>query len=93
MLFISLGMSFCKLLPTQSKIKTFAMTNKFKNTVFLLTKHASEPESQVFLHRQQACFMSAGQPQTVLLQVSEAWAKWVLLRTQRAAHACPSSLA
>lgn len=51
----------------------------------LLTENVSEPQGQVFLHGQQAGFMSTGQPLVVLLHVCEAGATW-LFGAQGATH-------
>lgn len=40
----------------------------------LFTENISEPQGQVFLHGQQAGFMSTGQPLVILLHVCEAGA-------------------
>lgn len=51
----------------------------------LLTENIGEPQGQVFLHGQQAGFMSTGQPLVVLLHVGEAGAAGIF-GAQGAAH-------
>ena len=51
----------------------------------LFTENISEPQGQVFLHGQQAGFMSTGQPLVILLHVCEAGATR-LFGAQGAAH-------
>lgn len=51
----------------------------------LLTQNVVEPQSEIFLHGQQAGFMSAGQPLMVLLHVCEA-GPYGLFGAQGAAH-------